>query len=434
METGMESQESLRTSRRSVGVRRAVLLAGVAALAGCTGASPSASPAAFATPSTAVSVITSAPPSSLSSTSSAAATSSTVASALPVVAAPVPGLWSDLSVVGVSQPRPTNSTIVEWKGGDLAIGPESGPQRLFSSRDGRSWSELPASTLGFDDPTGNTILNSATACGDGVLVETVDGDSHVWLWWSTDLTSWTKTPFHNEGYATLAAIGSTAVANVDTGGGAATGTAMDVSTDCRTWIRVELPGPKVAQITALVANRSGFVAAGSSGDVGSADSKLLAWWSSDGLHWSAASTPAARGDRIAELYSGADGFMALETSNNATPGRASLLTSADGHAWAPFSHDPLGTIAAGEGVGSPAGSVTSDGLHLLLYGRKGVSPADDSAGTALYWISTDGVHWSRPRIGGPDGGAMLADQYPVPMVLPNGILFAGQDTTWFGAP
>ena len=187
---------------------------------------------------------------------------------------------------GALAPRPTNSTIVEWKGGDLAIGPESGPQRLFSSTDGRSWSELPASTLGFDDPTGNTLLNSATACGDGVLVETVDGDSHVWLRWSTDLSSWTKTPFHNEGYATLAAIGSTAVANVDTGGGAPTGTAMDVSTDCRTWHRVELPGPKVAQITGLAANASGFAAVGESGDVGAPDSRLLAWWSSDGVHWS----------------------------------------------------------------------------------------------------------------------------------------------------
>ena len=154
------------------------------------------------------------------------------------------GCWSDLSVVALSQPRPTNSTIVEWKGGDLAIGPESGPQRLFSSTDGRSWSELPASTLGFDDPTGNTLLNSATACGDGVLVETVDGDSHVWLWWSTDLSSWTKTPFHNEGYATLAAIGSTAVANVDTGGGDPAGTAMDVSTDCRTWRSGRAAGPQ----------------------------------------------------------------------------------------------------------------------------------------------------------------------------------------------
>ena len=126
--------------------------------------------------------------------------------------------------------------------------------------------------------------------------------------------------------------------------------------------------------------------------------------------------------------------MALESTNNATPGRQSLLTSADGRAWKGFSGDPLGTITSGEGVGSPAGTITSDGQHLLLYGRKGISPADDSAGTAQYWLSTDGVHWSRPAIGGQDAKALLADQYPVPMLLPNGILFAGQDTSWLGTP
>jgi hypothetical protein len=327
--------------------------------------------------------------------------------------------------------------VVAWRGGDLAIAPEKtdGPERLFSSTDGRTWAELPASTLGFDDPTGNTLLNSATACGDGVLVETADGDSHVWLWWSTDLANWTKTPFHNEGYATLAAIGSTAVANVDTGGGDPTGTAMDVSTDCRTWRRVALPGPKVAQITDLAANSTGFVAVGSAGDVGDSNSKSLAWWSSDGLHWSAASVPSAKGERFASVGAGADGFVALETTSNAIPGRQALFTSADGHAWKAFAGDPLGTIKSGEGVGSPAGTLTSDGSHLLLYGQPGVSPSDDSAtGTAQYWLSTDGLAWSRPTIGGPAAAALQADQYPVPMLLPNGILFAGESASWLGTP
>jgi len=434
----MESHASPRIGRLPAAARRAVVLAGTLALAGCTAAVPSATPTASPPSSTAVPVTASASTAPSQPAPSPAATSSAVASAPPVVAAAIPGVWSDLSVTAESPPRPANGTIVPWKGGDLAIAPETadGPERLFSSTDGRSWTELPASTLGFDDPTGNTLLNAATACGDGVLVETVDGDSHVWLWWSTDLADWTKTAFHNEGYATLAAIGSTAVANVDTGGSAPTGTAMDVSTDCRTWKRIELPGGvKVAQISGLAANPSGFAAVGASGTVGTPDSRLLAWWSSDGLHWSAASTPSTRGDRFATVDAGADGFIAVEASNSGVPGRQELLTSADGHAWKRFSGDPLGTITSGEGVGSPAGSITSDGSHVLLYGQKGVSPADDTAtGPAEYWISTDGVHWSRPTIGGPDGAAMLADRYPVPMVLPNGILFAGEDTTWFGTP
>ena len=375
--------------------------------------------------------------SSPGATRSASLSPSAASSPPPVGAAPVPGAWSSISVVALSQPRPSNGTVVEWKGGDLAIAPETsdGPERLFSSTDGRSWAELPASTLGFDDPSVTTLLNGATACGDGVLVETVDGGGHVWLWWSTDLRDWTKTPFHNEGYATLAAIGSTAVANVDTGGGDPTGTAMDVSTDCRTWRRVGLPGPKVAQITDLVANPAGFAAVGSSADVGDPSGRPLAWWSSDGLHWSAGSAPSTRNERFVTVDAGSDGFLAAESSNDADALQGGpLFSSTDGHAWKGFSGDPLGTITSGEGVGSPAGTITSDGLHLLFYGRKGISPADDSAGTAQYWLSTDGVHWSRPAIGGQDATALLADQYPVPMLLPSGILFAGQDTSWLGTP
>jgi hypothetical protein len=433
-------QQALKgTHRRSSGIVRTVALVGgfgVGVLAGCTATSSTSSPSVAPGGSTSALAAPTVGLSSPGPTPPAQPTQSAVSSEPPVGAAPVPGAWSTLAVVALSQPRPSNGTVVEWKGGDLAIAPDAsdGPERLFSSTNGQSWTELPASTLGFDDSTGNTLLNGATACGDGVLVETVDGDGHVWLWWSTDLSSWTKAPFHNEGYATLAAIGSTAVANVDTGGGAPSGTAMDVSTDCHSWRRVALPGPKVAQITGLAANSSGFVAVGASGNVGDPDSKLLAWWSSDGLSWSAASTPSTRGERFITVDAGSDGLVALESTNDATPGRESLLASADGRAWKSFSGDPLGTITSGEGVGSPAGSITSDGLHLLLYGRKGISPADDSAGTAQYWLSTDGIHWSRPVIGGPDAPALLADEFPVPMVLPDGILFAGQDATWLGTP
>ena len=349
----------------------------------------------------------------------------------------MPGAWSSLSVVTLSQPRPSNGTVVEWKGGDLAIAPETsdGPERLFSSTDGRSWAELPASTLGFDDPSVNTLLNGATACGDGVLVETVDGDSHVWLWWSTDLRDWSKIPFHNEGYATLAAIGSTAVANVDTGGGDPTGTAMDVSTDCRTWRRVALPGPKVAQITGLVANPAGFAAVGSSGDVGDPASRPLAWWSSDGLHWSAGSTPSTRSERFVTVDAGSDGFLAGEIVERrdarqgarssarptATPGRAS---------WAIHSARSRRAKAS---AAPPARSRRTASTCSSMGGRASARPTTAREPRSTGCRRT-ALHWSRPAIGGPDAAALLADQYPVPMLLPNGILFAGQGTSWLGTP
>ncbi|MGZ6255817.1 MAG: hypothetical protein ACXWMB_02235 [Candidatus Limnocylindria bacterium] len=344
--------------------------------------------------------------------------------------------WTGLSVSALQTPRPGEGTIVPWAGGYVAIAPETtdGPPRVWSSGDGRSWIERPASTFGFDDPTGNTLFNSATGCGDSVLIETVDGSGAVSLWSSSDASTWTQSAFHNDSRGDLVAIGGTAVANVDTGGGAANGMALDVTTDCATWRRVTLPGPAVGQITGLAANGSGFVAVGYSGVQDSGGSQPLAWWSSDGQHWAAASVPTRRGDGFDQVWAGSGGFVALTTQPGRTPGLQALWTSADGHAWAPFAKDPLGTVQQGEGVGSPAGSVIGDGVRLLIYGRPNVSAADDSAGTAQYWISTDAIRWTRLAIAGPEGPAMLADQYPVPALLRDGVLFAGASTTWFGAP
>jgi len=361
--------------------------------------------------------------------------SSPVSPAPSSAASPVPHAWTNLTVRELAPPRPTNGTVVNWAGGVLALAPDTadGPARVWTSPDARAWTELPPSTLGLDDPTENTLVNSASACGDGILVETVDGNAHVRLWSSTDASTWTQHPFHNESRGDLASVGGTVVANVDSGGGDPNGLALDVSTDCATWQRVALSGPKAGQINGLASNGSGFAAVGYSGDVNAAKSRPLAWWSGDGQHWSAASAPSTLGLGFEGVWAGSDGFLALATSHGATA--QSLWTSKDGRSWAPLEDDPLGAIKRGAGKGSPTGTVAGDGAHLLLYGQPGISPADDSAaGTAQYWISTDGTTWSRPAIGGADAAAMLADQYPVPMVVRDGILFAGANATWLGIP
>ena len=67
-------------------------------------------------------------------------------------------------------------------------------------------------------------------------------------------------------------------------------------------------------------------------------------------------------------------------------------------------------------------------------GAPATSPADDSLGMYQYYVSSDGTHWTLLTIGGADGPAMLADTYPKPYLLDDGIVFAGATTTWFGAP
>ena len=383
------------------------------------------------------------PTPSASATSSAAPTATPAPT--PTTGPTVPPLsttaWTGLTVAALTSPAPLQSQVVRWSGGYLAIGSETtnGPQRVWLSRDGRSWTELPASTFGLDDPTGNTLFNAATGCGDRVLVEidvtTPSGSGTVSLWSSSDGTTWSQASFHNDSRGTLVARGSVAVADTETGGAAPNGTALLVSTDCATWQRVALPGPAVAQITDLAVNANGFVAVGWSGDQASTTAKPLAWYSSDGQQWSAATIRGAQTDEgFFQVSAGAGGLIALSTNPGLTPGGERVWASSDGRSWAVTSADPFGTIQQGEGVGSPAGSFVGDGSRLLAYGRPGTSPASDTAGQAEYFVSTDGVAWTRLAVSGPDATAMLADQYPVPTLMRNGILFSSGSaaTDWFG--
>ena len=384
-----------------------------------------------------------------STTPSATSSSSTGPTSTPAptrttgsTVAPAPFFaWSGLSVAALAAPVPIQAAVVPWSGGYVAIGAETtnGPDRGWVSADGRSWTELPASVFGFDATSGDTLFNSATACGDRVLVEmdhaTPDGVGTVTLWSSSDGTTWTQASFHNDSRGTLVAVGSVAVADTETGGGAPNGTALLVSTDCVTWQRISLPGPAVAQITDLAANDTGFVAVGWSGDQASPTAKPLAWYSTDGQHWAASAITGARTDEgFFQVSAGASGYIALSTTPGLTPGGERFWSSTDGRAWTVSTKDPFGAIQQGEGVGSPAGSFVGDGNRLLAYGRPGTSPANDSPGQNEYFISTDGVNWTKLAISGPAATAVLADQFPVPTLMRDGILFSSGSiaTDWFG--
>lgn len=425
MDSSRHATQDLVTARRAAQSGRAraltvaALFVGIAmTTAGCGSASPSASP----------------------SSAGATATPAPTPTTGPTVPPLSTSAWTGLTVQALTTPMPIQSSVVPWRGGYVAIGAETnnGPDRGWVSVDGRSWTELPASIFGFDATSGDTLFNSATACGDRVLVEmdhaTPDGVGTVSLWSSSDGTSWTPAPFHNNSRGTLVARGSIAVADTETGGGAPNGTALLVTTDCVTWQRLSLPGPAVAQITDLAVNATGFVAVGWSGDQASPTARPLAWYSADGQHWSAAKAPSTSGVGFDSVWAGQNGFLALSVMPGLTPGAEQYWWSADGRSWAPSTADPFGAIQSGEGVGSPAGSFSSDGSRLLAYGRSGTSPASDSAGQNDYYISSDGVHWMKLAITGPDATAMLADQYPVPTLMRDGVLFSSGSiaTDWFG--
>lgn len=422
--------------RQLLAAAAVVVIVAVIALAGRFGPigqtgttpSPSSSPSASATPGT----------------SGQPTVGPSVAPSQPTGSVPPlsTSAWTGLTVTGLTVSNLGGPGNFRWAGGYLALGPEigNGPFHAWESPDGRTWAEQPASLLGLDDPTGNTLVNGGTGCGDKVLVEidvtTPEGVGTVSLWSSSDGITWTQAPFHNEGYGQLVGWGSVAIAAVDTGGAAPNGMALDVTTDCATWQRVALPGPAVGQITSVSANSGGFVAVGSSGEVGSSASQPLAWWSSDGQHWSAATVPAKIGYGFNQTWAGSGGFLATMTPTGSTPGMDTLWTSTNGHSWALTGSDPLATVHSGEGLGSYAGMFDGDGTRLLAFGAPG-----GGSGAYQYWVSSDGTHWTQLDLTGPGAAALKTDGEAWAALMRDGILFVRnkpfpadqKEPAWFGA-
>jgi hypothetical protein len=376
-----------------------------------------------------------------SATSSSSAAPTSTPNPTPTPGPTVPPVsttaWTGLDIQAISGPA-AQVNVIPWSGGYLAIGmttTQTSSNRGWISRDGRSWQQLPAATFGFDDPTGNTLLNSASACGSGVLVETVDGSGTVYLWYSTDGTTWTRSTFRNGGTGKLAANATGVIADVESGGSAASGASMalDFSSDCTTWQKVTLPG-KGWFMGDLAATSSGFVAVGYTITTDAASAKAVAWYSSDGQQWSAAAIKGALGgEGFFQVSAGAAGFIAFSTTPGLTPGTERFWSSTDGRSWAVSTADPFGTVQQGEGSGAAAGTFMGDGTRLLGYGRPGTSPASDTPGQDEYFISADGVHWTKLTISGTGASTMLAGPPIVPSLMRDGVLFSSDSTSaWFG--
>ncbi len=373
-------------------------------------ASASASPSASAGPSASASP-TASPPASPAATSSP----STGPSAVPVTG------WTGLSVRSLVDAPVEVQTVIPWTRGYLAVGPAtaSGPTRSWTSQDGRAWTVLPASTFGLDSTDGSSVV-SGVACGDGILVETTDAGGVVTLWSTTDGTTWTPTRDSGVEAGQLASTGTTAVAAGESGTIAASpGLHVELTTDCTTWRRVDLPGPSRGLVSDVAAFGGGFVAVGYSTDAQGLAVAPLAWLSADGSTWTAATVAERPGDGFGDVWAASGGLIAASSQPGLVPGLGSLWTSADGRTWTRTTAGPLGTIAEGEGVGSDAGQYAGDGQRLIAYGTP-----DGGAGPAVYRTSLDGTHWTTLAMSGDAASSVIADQAE-PFLLSDGVLFSG---------
>ena len=372
------------------------------------------------------------------------ATSSSVTPTSTPAPTPTPGptvppvsttTWTGLTVQVVAGAPAGITNLFSWSGGYLAIAqPDpNAAQTAWLSRDGRAWTQLPTSTLGLDSvpfPDGISVT-AGSACGSGLVVSTQDTAGNNAVWSSGDGATWTKVNLPG-GPIQFASMGSAAVAVTTTGSGSAgtTSTVYD-SSDCSNWAKVALPGPAGASASVVAAFGGAFVAAGGVGPVdGGPTTKPLAWWSTDGQHWTASSVASSPGFAFDELFAGPSGLLAETTDPGVTPGTTKLWTSSDGRTWKaqPDSFDPLGVQSTGEGVGNPNGSFAGDGNRLRLFGNR----TFDGSAPNEFWTSGDALHWTKVSISGPDTTTVLASDTMNAFLMRDGVLFSDATGTWFG--
>ncbi len=325
--------------------------------------------------------------------------------------------WSTLDLVPASG-NPQPGSVVAWSGGYLAlesvVGIQNGiPARAWVSGDGRTWTQLPDGTFG-------TVINIVAApTSDGIVVLATAPDGTGDAWRSTDGVTWTSSS-------------APAQRTIDTGyvAGGASGVAVAVksqpasierSSDGSSWQTVSMPGGDHAQVTGVAAFGGGFVAVGHDLTL---PGSPIAWWSPDGLTWNVAQVAGRPDEKFVDVHAGATGLVAMSQTIDLTPGGATFWTSADGgRSWQPGT-DPLGVWQQGEGAGNPNGQFSGDGTRLLGYGITADGQPTE------YWASTDATSWTKLTLTGDSATADAGNA--TPMLLRDGILFAGGDKAWFG--
>ena len=373
--------------------------------------SPGASPTPGASTTTATSTTPTVPPSGRSA--SPAPTPS-----LPESSGSVPpasdSTWTGLQLQVLDGGPGGANSVVAWSGGYVAIGSMSSfspSVPAWLSRDGRTWVQLPAGTLG---PPG--VFAMASPVADGLIVAITSDSADTTVWHSVDGTSWTSSPappmrLLDAGDLAGNANGVVAVLQGLRGG-------LTFSPDGVTWQTVSLPGSSEYRVQAVTAFGTGFVAVGGVTSAG----LPVAWWSMDGSHWTLTDVHGYPGTGFVDVRAAGGGLVAL-SSTAQVPGQALFWSSASGRSWAPSTANPLGILKAGPANSSVNGMFSGDGTRLIVHGT--LTP-DIHTG---YWVSLNGTDWTKLALTGATAAAISGQA--MPFLLRDGVLFVGQ-SIWIG--
>jgi len=190
------------------------------------------------------------------------------------------------------------------------------------------------------------------------------------------------------------AVGSTGGPGLSSAGNTA---AVWTSVDGRSWIReATFPDASSAWLSRIVSTSSGFVIIGSV--VHSDHQRAMAWWSRDGVSWTAAKLPAddpSWETWMSDIAVGSAGLVAVGTAESTIVGvgvAPAVWYSIDGRSW---DRGVLPTVGVKPAVGFGSAEMLSVASNGRRYVALGGYP--DEA-RAWIWTSTDGRSWSlRPN-------------------------------------
>lgn len=327
--------------------------------------------------------------------------------------------------------------LVPWEDGYVAVGQvAAGDAAFLISPDGVHWTVRHRAV-----PSLDRVPRHLVALDGELLAFSEPAHSVPLVWRSVDGTGWSlvESPAWAEIWADhlfidvasgpngLVAIGSGVTGEHDE---LLTDPVVLHSRDGLAWQRTALEGAsELSVVRDVIGLADGYAILGGD-EVGPVTGMGTprAWWSDDGLTWRPATLAGATADdnqfESDSAVAGVGGLVArTQLLCAGCPPTNKAWVSSDGRTW---------QRAADLDAEPPYGMVAGDGTRLVVLStREGWAPIgpepEPYPGLTRAWVSTDGLGWQSMSLSHP-----MTDQVEAWWVVPDGIVFAGVESFWFG--
>ena len=273
------------------------------------------------------------------------------------------GPWALVSALPVVSAYPAGSaltSVTDGPAGWLAVG---GPGAVvLTSADGLSWRQA-SGPIAQDLAGTSAVTAAANSSGYVIAAGLATSGQAAQLWWSPNLTSWTRATVMNDASSSSRVQAVTAAAHEFMAVGSDGGhPAVWTTTDGQTWTTIVLdlpPGASAAQLDQVAMDGNRVVALGQETTAGGTV-PFAEMSANGGASWQRVlSGPSGTGTVVTALAAGTGGFTAASQSGPPGQQDAQVWTSATGATWAPEqvsglsgagAHEVAALIPSGSGV------------------------------------------------------------------------------------